>query len=206
MEQEAIMMEQKEVAGVLTVGTPAPHFRLASAQGPEVALEEYRGKHNVVLWFSLGLACPFCRRYMTQLRLGYSEIQKRGAEVLQVTHSTPEEARLYFQQYQLLFPYLCDPERAVYQRYGISIVRGNLFEEIRTAAVGITAVVSDRIFHGEKTSSYMPLKKRYGSTHIEQQAVFILDKSGIIRYVHASNPLGGLPSNAEYLRQLDKLQ
>jgi peroxiredoxin len=206
MEQEAIMMEQKEAAGVLAVGTPAPNFRLASAQGPEVVLEDYRGRHNVVLWFSLGLSCPFCRRYMTQLRLGYSEIQKRGAEILQVTHSTPEEARLYFQQYQLLFPYLCDPERAVYQLYGISIVPGSLFEAIRTAAVGITAVVSDRIFHGEKTPSHMPLMKRYGSTHIEQQAVFILDKSGIIRYVHASNPLGGLPSNAEYLRQLDKLQ
>lgn len=204
--EEAIVMEQKEVAGILSIGTPAPNFRLASAQGPEIALEDYRGKRNVILWFSLGLACPFCRRYMTQLRLGYSEIQKRGAEILQVTHSTPEEARLYFQQYQLLFPYLCDPERAVYQLYGISIVPYSLFEEIRTAAVSMTAEVSDRIFRGEKTASYMPLMKRYGLTHIEQQAVFIVDKSGIIRYTHASNPLGGLPSNAEYLRQLDRLE
>jgi peroxiredoxin len=200
-------VEQQETTnGMLPVGTPAPNFRLVSAQGPDVALEDYRGKCNVVLWFSLGLSCPFCRRYMTQLRLGYSEIQKRGAEVFQITHSTAEEAQFYFQQYQLLFPYLCDPERAVYQRYGISIVPYSLFDEVRIAAVSITAVVSDRIFRGEKTASHMPLMKRYGSTHIEQQAVFILDKSGVIRYVHASNPLGGLPSNTEYLRQLDKLR
>jgi peroxiredoxin len=48
-------MEQQETAGVLAVGTPAPNFRLASAQGPEIALEDYREKRNVVLWFSRGL-------------------------------------------------------------------------------------------------------------------------------------------------------
>lgn len=48
-------MEQKETTGVLKVGTLAPNFRLASAQGSEVALEDYRGQRNVVLWFSQGL-------------------------------------------------------------------------------------------------------------------------------------------------------
>ena len=48
-------MEQQETAGVPTVGTLAPNFRLASAQGPEVALEDYREKRNVILWFSHGL-------------------------------------------------------------------------------------------------------------------------------------------------------
>jgi peroxiredoxin len=36
------------------VGEPAPPFRLASAQGPEIALEDYRGR-SLVLWFSKGL-------------------------------------------------------------------------------------------------------------------------------------------------------
>ena len=38
----------------LPVGTPAPAFRLPSAQGPDVALADYRGR-PVVLWFSRGL-------------------------------------------------------------------------------------------------------------------------------------------------------
>jgi hypothetical protein len=41
---------------------------------------------------------------------------------------------------------------------------------------------------------------------MEQQAAFLIDKAGVIRYVHATGSLGGLPSNAEYLRQLDMLQ
>jgi len=36
------------------IGTPAPSFRLATAAGTEVALEDYRGR-SVVLWFSKGL-------------------------------------------------------------------------------------------------------------------------------------------------------
>jgi peroxiredoxin len=36
------------------VGTVAPPFRLPTAQGTEIALEDYRGR-SVVLWFSKGL-------------------------------------------------------------------------------------------------------------------------------------------------------
>jgi putative peptide zinc metalloprotease protein len=198
-------MEQKETPnGALKVGAPAPNFRLVSAQGPEITLEGYRGQRNVILWLSRGLFCPFCRRYMTQLRLSYREIQERGAEILQVTYSTPEEARLYFQQYQLLFPYLCDPERAVYPLYGVSMIHMGAWTKAAHAAAGMTAAMSDRLFRGEKMVSPAPFK-RYGSTDMEQQAVFIIDKSGIIRYVQTSGSLGGLPSNAEYLRQLDSL-
>lgn len=198
-------MEQKEMTGVLAVGTPAPNFHLTSAQGPEVALVDYRGQKSVVLWLSRGIFCPFCRRYMAQLRLGYREIQERGAEILQVTFSTPEEARLYFQQYQLLFPYLCDPEWTVYQLYGLPTIHRGVLAFAAGMAIGTAAAMSDRLLHNEKTASPLPIVKRYGRADIEQ-VIFIIDKSGIIRYVHTTGPAGGLPANAEYLRQLDKLQ
>jgi len=199
-------MEQQETAtGVLEAGTPAPDFRLASAQGSEIRLEDYRGQRNVILWLSRGLFCPFCRRYMTQLRLGYRELRERGTEILQVTWNTSEEARLYFQQYQLSFPYLCDPERAVYPLYGISIIHPGTWTNVAATAAGMTAAISDRLFRGEKMVSPAPFK-RYGSTDLAQEAVFIIDKSGMIRYVQAGSYVGGLPSNAEYLRQLDTLQ
>jgi putative peptide zinc metalloprotease protein len=199
-------MEQKEPSGVLAVDMLAPNFRLASAQGHDIALEDYRGQQNVLLWFSRGLFCPFCRRYMTQLRLGYQELQKRNTEILQVTYSTSEEAQLYFRQYQLSFPYLCDPERAVFPQYGIRIVPTNIGRFAVGAVAGTVASMSDRLLHGEKTPSPVPIMKRYGTMDMEQQAAFLIDKAGVIRYVHATGSLGGLPSNAEYLRQLDMLQ
>ena len=37
------------------IGAPAPPFRLPTASGKEVSLEDYRGAQSVVLWFSKGL-------------------------------------------------------------------------------------------------------------------------------------------------------
>ena len=37
------------------IGAPAPPFRLSSAAGNLVALEDYRGVSSVVVWFSKGL-------------------------------------------------------------------------------------------------------------------------------------------------------
>ena len=48
-------------ASRLTVGSPAPLFGLRSVQGATVELAAYRGQLNVVLWFSRGFTCPFCR-------------------------------------------------------------------------------------------------------------------------------------------------
>lgn len=199
-------MEHHESLQMLAVDTIAPNFRLASAQGPDIALEDYRGQKNVLLWFSRGLFCSFCRRYMAQLSLGYQELQARATEILQITYSTPKEAQLYFRQYQLSFPYLCDPERAVFPRYGIRIARPPIGQFAANVASNMAAMVSDRVLRGEKTPSPLPYMKRYGTTDMEQQAVFLIDKAGVIRYVHATGSLGGLPSGSEYVRQLDKLQ
>jgi putative peptide zinc metalloprotease protein len=199
-------MEQQEQSRMLAVGTVAPNFRLASAQGKDIALEDSRGRKNVLVWFSRGLACPFCRRYMVQLRLGYQELQARNTDILQVTCSTPAEAQLYFRQYQLSFPYLCDPERAVFPLYGIRIARAAIGKFVANMGTSMAAMVSDRLLHGEKSPSPVPYLKRYGVTDMEQQAVFLIDTAGVIRSVYSSGSLGGLPASAEYVRQLDQLQ
>jgi putative peptide zinc metalloprotease protein len=141
---------------------------------------------------------------MAQLRLGYEEIQKRGAEVLQITHSTPEEARLYFQRYQLAFPYLCDPDRAVHERYGIPMVHAPV-EGLRAAILSTVAGASDFLVRGEPVVSPLPYLKRYGPNAAPEQAVFIVDRDGIIRYVYTCDGIGAVPSNAELLTELNRL-
>jgi peroxiredoxin len=37
------------------VGEPAPDFALATPDGAEITLGDYRGRRRVVLWFSKGL-------------------------------------------------------------------------------------------------------------------------------------------------------
>ena len=182
------------------VGRPAPEFKLASAQGGEVGPQDFRGAKRVVLWFSKGLFCPFCRRNMAQLALRYREIQALQAEVLQVTHNTLDEARGYLKHYPIKFPYLCDAERTAHDRYGVESLPSDLGVVLSSAA----AVVTDFLLKGEKTPAPMPYFKRYMGKDTPQ-AVFVIDREGIVRTEHHLGSTTPLPSAQELIEQLGKL-
>ena len=56
------------------VGQQAPAFRLPAGQGGEIGLADYRGRSNVVVWFTKGMACPFCRTQMSQFARGLGRL------------------------------------------------------------------------------------------------------------------------------------
>lgn len=78
------------------VGHPAPLFSLSSVQGDTVDLATYRGRANVVVWFSRGFTCPFCRVYMDGMTEGYEELQAAGTEIIQVGPNLLPAARVFF--------------------------------------------------------------------------------------------------------------
>jgi signal transduction histidine kinase len=66
------------------IGDAAPLFGLRSVQGPTVELAACRGRLNVVLWFSRGFTCPFCRAYMDGIGGGCRELLAIDTEVIQI--------------------------------------------------------------------------------------------------------------------------
>ncbi len=137
---------------------------------------------------------------MAQLRLGYDEIRRRDAEILQVTHNTPEEARRYVRHFPMAFPYLADADRAVHERYGIPFqqdVGANL--RAMVASAGAAAVDGLR---GQWTANPLPYVRRYGIKGAEQ-AVFVLDRDGAVRAVHTAGTNSGIPTVAQLARDLD---
>ena len=138
---------------------------------------------------------------MAQLRLGYPEIERRGAEVLQITHNTAAEAQRYFKHYPIAFPYLCDPERVVHEAYGLAMETASAKHVVTSFATA----ASDLVRHGEKTALPIPFMVRYGYKD-SPQAVVIVDREGIVRHVVQAGPNAELPSNAEILRRLDAIR
>ena len=187
------------------VGQVAPSFRLPSGQGPEVALEDYRGKKNVIVWFTKGMACPFCRQQMSQLARGYGEFAARDAEIVEVTNSTPERARVYAQKFGLRFPYLCDPDFRVRQAWGLGRRSHGPLYYVTTFYRGATAPKPETDYTGE------PFKPAEIPSLLadEDMGFFIVDKQGLIRfalneaYFTAKGPRQ-IPSNAEILQELDR--
>jgi AhpC/TSA family protein len=138
---------------------------------------------------------------MAQLRLGYPEIQKSGAEVLQITHNTATEAQRYFKHYPITFPYLCDPERAAHEAYGLMLQAAKPLDPLKSTA----AAAFDFVRHGERTPLPVPFIVRYTGKD-SPQAVVIVDRGGVVRHVVQSGPNAELPSNAEILRRLETLR
>ena len=138
---------------------------------------------------------------MAQLRLGYPEIARSGAEVLQITHNTAAEAQRYFKHYPIAFPYLCDPGRVVHEAYGLPLQTAS----VKNVTASAMTTVSDLLRRGEKTPLPLPFVMRYGYKD-SPQAVVIVDRDGIVRHVVQAGPNAELPSNAEILRRLDAIQ
>src|SRR2546422_8575016 len=93
-----------------SIGERAPLFSLPSVRGPMVDLASYRQRRNVIVWFSRGFTCPFCRVYTDGIRTNYEALQSAETEVIQVAPNLLDSARRYFGPSPLPFPFVCDPD------------------------------------------------------------------------------------------------
>src|SRR2546430_17582366 len=82
--------------GGLAVGDVAPPFALPSLRGAMVDLTSYRGRRNVVVWFSRRFTCPFCRAHTDGMRAGYRELQAPDTEAIQGAPNLLAAARRLF--------------------------------------------------------------------------------------------------------------
>jgi len=195
----------------LNVGLPAPDFRLPSAQGPDISLADYRGKKNVIVWFTKGMACVFCRQHMSQLARAYDEIRRRHAEVLEIAPSTPQKGRLYAAKYKLPFPYLCDPEDKARESWHIQARRRGPGWYIG-AMLGAKKYTPPENDFGQEAPELTDIPKLLRD---DDMGFFIVDRNGIIRYAYTGSYVAGvmdgkpqmrpIPANDEILRELDRV-
>lgn len=188
------------------VGDAAPEFRLAAAAGGEIALSDYRGSKSVLLWFSKGLFCPYCRRNMTRLSQSYAQFEECGAEILQISINSSEEARLYYRNYQLSMPYLCDADRVVHSNYGVQLERQGLAEVAENMLSSGALVVGGLLLHGQKSPSPIAPVLRMGARYQPPQLVVVADHDGVVRHVQSLGPFDALPTVEELLTQLRALR
>lgn len=186
---------------VLKVGDKAPSFRLPSALGTDVALEDFSGQ-SVVVWFTKGMACPFCRQQMSQLARGYPAIKALGGEVLEITGSKPAQARLYAKQFTLPYPYLCDPDRSVRRSWGMDVRSHGPLYYAKTFIAGSRAPRPENDF-----GTFAPAPGELPNLLTDDDmGFFIVDGARVIRYVSISAYTAGrgIPGNDVIVRELER--
>jgi peroxiredoxin len=86
----------------------APDFQLVDTQGYPVTLSTFRGRANVILIFNRGLACPFCRRHLAELRRQSAAFEARHTVILAIDPDRPDQVRDFWKQEDLPFPGFAD--------------------------------------------------------------------------------------------------
>jgi peroxiredoxin len=193
------------VASVLeppAVGQPAPRFSLTSVQGGTVDLAAYRERRNVVVWFSRGFTCPFCRVYMDGMREGYERLQATGTELIQVGPNLLQSARVFFGQDPTPYPFVCDPDKRLFAVYGLGD-RGAL-EATRSAVVSFTYAFTNGDTGPQLRGAWLDVVNRnfvrrlhHHAMTAQEQGMFLVDKHGVIRDVHVVGPIDPVPGGAE---------
>ena len=184
------------------VGQQAPAFSLPSLRGSVVDLASYRGRRNVVVWFSRGFTCPFCRVYTDGIRAGYGALRAADTEIIQVAPNLLDSARRFFAQAPLPFPFVCDPDKRLYAVYGLGNV--GALEATKTAVVSFAHAFT----HGDTTNqvrgAWFDVVNRnfvrrlhHHAMTAQEQGMFLIDKDGVIRSVTVVGPIDPMPGGAE---------
>jgi len=184
------------------VGQPAPQFVLPSVQGRTIDLGAFRGRQNVIVWFSRGFTCPFCRGYMQGVIEGYQSLVAQATEVVQVTPNLLESARRFFRPEPVPYPVVCDPDKRLYAVYGLGD-RGAL---VATRA-GVVSF-SHSVVHGDAgpwiRGAWHDVMNRnflrrlhHHATSALEQGLFLVDRGGTIRHRAIIGPLEPIPSGPE---------
>ena len=102
---------------MLTIGKPAPAFKLQNQDGRQVELADFKGR-TVVLFAYPKAATSGCTKQACGFRDSYAAVQAAGAVVLGLSPDQPAALKRWRQQENLPFDLLSDPDHAVLAKYG----------------------------------------------------------------------------------------
>lgn len=148
--------EGKENGG-LKVGDRAPAFSLKDTNGETVRLSDFKGR-KVVLYFYPKDMTPGCTKEACGFRDDYSELQRRGIEVLGVSGDSQASHQKFTDAYSLPFRLLSDPTHEVMEKYG-AWGEKNMYGKKVTGVLRSTFIIDEQgriahIFRKVKTDTH----------------------------------------------------
>lgn len=101
------------------IGNLAPAFSLKNQAGNEVALKDFKGKKNVILYFYPKASTPGCTVQACGIRDTRSEFDVLETVVIGVSPDAPAKLQKFADKYDLNFDLLADEDHALAEKYGV---------------------------------------------------------------------------------------
>lgn len=126
------------------------------------------------------------------MRRHYGAIQSSGGEVVIISFESRARLVQLARQLRLPFPLLSDPERDVYQAYGL--VKGSWIQVFgpKTAWAYLKLLLRGRRYHFQRSD----LRQLGGD--------FVIDPAGVVRYEYRSTQPEDRPNMEDLLRVLNE--
>jgi peroxiredoxin Q/BCP len=99
-------------------GDPAPDFTAPTGSGGTLTLSDHRGGW-VLLYFYPKDNTPGCTKQACNLRDNFALLKEEGVTVIGVSGDDEASHERFSEKYDLPFPLVADPDRAVMERYGV---------------------------------------------------------------------------------------
>lgn len=172
----------------LTVGAQAPRFRLPTATGQTVALDDLLADGPVVLTFYRGAWCPYCNIALSSLQQHHQAITARGARLVAVSPQIPDETLTLTEKHELAFDVLSDIGSHTAKSYGLAF---DLPDDL--------AAVYDKLgFDLQRVNDGHPRT-------LPLPATYVIDRDGVIRWGFVKADYTTRAEPADILAALDAL-
>ena len=180
---------------LLKVGDKAPDSALLSTAGASVHLSDYWQKQPVVIVFLRHFGCTFCRQHVAMLRRDYKQFQDAGAEILCVGMGIAQVGRGFEILMDTKFPTLVTGENNLpYQDYGLRKASMGQIFGLRSFVKALKATFQGYVGTSVQGDPY------------QMPGVFIVDQSGILRYVHYYEDIADTPENSDLVSVIKSIQ
>lgn len=126
---------------VISVGVPAPDFKLMDETGVSRQLSEYRGQ-PVVLYFYPKDDTPGCTTEACNFRDGYGDYKRAGVVILGISPDSVKSHAQFKEKYGLPFTLLADEGHKVcdlYQVWGLKKFMGREYDGVFRTTFVISA-------------------------------------------------------------------
>ena len=102
---------------MLKVGQDAPPFEVVATGGKKLALADYRGKKNVVLFFYPKDFTRVCTAEVCGFRDMYEDLASKDTEVIGVSLDSDTSHEKFVQKYSVPYPLVADKDRTLAKSY-----------------------------------------------------------------------------------------
>jgi len=170
----------------IPVGQRVPDVHARDLNGQDVSLASLYAKGPILLAFYRGGWCPFCSAENHALSEAFPEYQQRGVTPVTVSVDTPDAEAKTKALYSIPFPVLSDSDATVIEAFHV-----------------VNKVDAETL---AKLHGYgVDLETYSGKTHheIAIPSLFLIDRTGIVRWAHSDPDFKVRPSTAQILAAID---